>query len=159
MHIKLIVVGKLKEKYWREAADEYLKRLGPFAKIDILEVAEERLPDNPSEQEILQCLKKEGERIDKQLASSQCIIPLAICGKQLNSKEFAAQIERFSLEGKNQLAFIIGGSYGLADSIVNRGAFSLSFSLMTFPHQMMRVILLEQLYRAFSIINGGKYHK
>lgn len=159
MQIKVIVVGKLKEKYWREAADEYLKRLSPFAKIDILEVAEERLPDNPSEQEILQCLRKEGERIDKQLLSAQLIIPLAIRGKQLTSEEFAAQIEKFSLESKNQLAFIIGGSYGLADSVVNRGTFSLSFSPMTFPHQMMRVILLEQLYRAFSIIKGGKYHK
>lgn len=159
MQIKLIVVGKLKERYWREAADEYLKRLSPFAKIDILEVAEERLPDNPSGQEILQCLKKEGERIEKQCASSQLMIPLAIRGKQLTSEEFAAQIEKFSLEGKNQLAFIIGGSYGLSDGIVDRGAFSLSFSPMTFPHQMMRVILLEQLYRAFSIINGGKYHK
>lgn len=159
MQIKVIVVGKLKEKYWRDAAYEYLKRLGPFAKIDIIEIAEERLPDNPSAQEILQGLRKEGERIEKQLSSSQVIFPLAIRGKQLSSEEFACSLEKLSLEGKNQLVFIIGGSYGLADNLISKGAFSLSFSHMTFPHQMMRVILLEQLYRAFSIINGGKYHK
>lgn len=159
MQIKIIVVGKLKEKYWRDAADEYIKRLGPFAKIDIHEIAEERLPDNPSAQEILQGLRKEGERIKKQLSPSQVVIPLAICGKQLSSEELARGLEKLSLEGKNQLAFIIGGSHGLAENIMTQGTFSLSFSLMTFPHQMMRVILLEQLYRSFSIISGGKYHK
>ncbi|MHB8157285.1 MAG: 23S rRNA (pseudouridine(1915)-N(3))-methyltransferase RlmH [Desulfocucumaceae bacterium] len=159
MLIRIIAVGRLKEQYWRAAAQEYQKRLGPYARIDIVEIAEEKLADNPAPAEIEQGLKKEAERITKLLQPGAVIIPLAIAGKNLSSEELAARIERWQLEGKSQLELIIGGSHGLASEVLERATFTLSFSAMTFPHQMMRVILLEQLYRAFSIIGGGKYHK
>jgi 23S rRNA (pseudouridine1915-N3)-methyltransferase len=159
MQIKLIVVGKLKEKYWRDATNEYLKRLGPFARVEVFEVMEERLSDSPGVAEIEIGLRKEGERIDKHISSGHLVIPLAIEGEQLSSEGLAEYIKKQRLEGKNKMTFIIGGSHGLAPEVVRRGEFPLSFSLLTFPHQMMRVILMEQLYRAFSIINGSKYHK
>lgn len=159
MQIKLIAVGKLKERYWQDAVSEYVKRLGPFAKLEIQEVLEERLPDNPTAGEIQQGLIKEAERILRLLSPSFFVIPLAILGKQLSSEELSEMLGRLALEGKSQLAFIIGGSHGLAEEVLHRGDLLLSFSPMTFPHQLMRVILLEQLYRGFSIQKGGKYHK
>ncbi|PKM89664.1 MAG: 23S rRNA (pseudouridine(1915)-N(3))-methyltransferase RlmH [Firmicutes bacterium HGW-Firmicutes-12] len=159
MQIRLIVVGRLKEKYWQDAINEYRKRLAPWAKVEVFEVAEERLPENPAAAEIETGLRKEGERIDKLLSAGHIVVPLVIEGSQLSSEGLANYIRKQSLEGKSQIAFIIGGSHGLAPEVIRKGNFSLSFSLMTFPHQMMRVVLMEQLYRAFSIIKGGKYHK
>lgn len=159
MLIKVIAVGKLREKYWQAAAVEYVKRLAPFAKIQILEVAEERLPENPGVNEIEQGKKKEGERILRLLSPSVFVIPLAIAGKQLSSEELSGFLASLAGEGKSQLAFIIGGSHGLAAEVLEKGDFLLSFSALTFPHQMMRVILLEQIYRSFSILNNYKYHK
>lgn len=159
MQIRIITVGKLKEKYWQAAIAEYIKRLGPYCKIEILEVAEERSSDNPGQAEIAQIIAKEGERILKLLAPGYYVIPLAINGTQYSSPELANNIAKLALQGKSQIAFIIGGSYGLANQVLGRGDLLLSFSALTFPHQLMRVILLEQLYRVFSILNGGKYHK
>jgi len=159
MQIKLIAVGRLKEKYWLDAVQEYLKRLGPYVKLEIQEVAEERIPDNPSPAEIELGKIKEGERILKLLTPSLFVIPLAIAGRQLSSEELSGLFGRLSLEGKSQLAFIIGGSHGLAQEVLCRGDLLLSFSALTFPHQLMRVILLEQIYRGFKILKGEPYHK
>lgn len=159
MQIKVIAVGKLKEKFWREAVEEYLKRLSSFARVEIIEISEEKIPEMPTAAEIRLGLAKESERILKHLSATIYTIPLAIKGKMLSSPELASHIEKLSLEGKSQVAFIIGGSHGLAPEVLERGDFPLSFSPLTFPHQLMRVLLLEQVYRAFSIINGGKYHK
>ncbi|MBZ4655077.1 MAG: rlmH [Peptococcaceae bacterium] len=159
MQIKVITVGRLKEKYWREAVDEYLKRLTSFAKVEIIEVAEERISDNPYQAEIEQVKAKEGERILKHLSPSFYVIPLVIEGKTLSSEGLADLLGRLALEGKSQLAFVIGGSHGLSAEVIKRGDFSLSFSPMTFPHQLMRILLLEQVYRGFSIIKGLPYHK
>jgi len=154
MQIRVIAVGKLKEKYWREAALEYLKRLNTYARVEIIEVAEERIAENPSASEIRISLNKEGERILNSLAPNSCVIPLAIEGRMLSSVQLAGYFDRLALEGKSQLAFIIGGSHGLAPEVLARGDYLLSFSAMTFPHQMMRVILLEQVYRSFKINKG-----
>lgn len=159
MQVRIITVGKLKEKYWREAIKEYVKRLTAFTRIEIVEVAEERLPDQPSTAEIENCKIKEGERIKKHLSPSFFVIPLAIEGKMVSSEDLAKKIDNWTLEGKSQLAFIIGGSYGISQEILKKGDYLLSFSPMTFPHQMMRVILLEQVYRAFKIIRNEPYHK
>lgn len=159
MQIRLIAVGKLKEKYWLDAVREYLKRIGPFARLEILEVAEERLPDNPSPAEIELGKDKEGERILKLLSPNYYVIPLAINGQQLSSEELSGLLGRLSLEGKSQLAFIIGGSHGLAREVLQKGDLLLSFSALTFPHQLMRIILLEQIYRGFKILKGEPYHK
>ena len=157
--IKIIAVGKLKERYWREAVAEYLKRLGPYAKVEVVEIQEEKEADNASAAEIKQVLTKEGERIEKHLNPSCFVIPLAIEGSMFSSEKLAAMMERLSLEGKSQVSFIIGGSHGLAPQILDRGDFLLSFSPVTFPHQMMRVLLLEQIYRAYKISKGEPYHK
>ena len=159
MQIKVVAVGRLKESYWREAADEYLKRLGSFAKVEIVEVAEEKIGDNPSQAEIEQVKAKEGERLLKHLSPSHYVIPLVIKGKTLSSEGLADLLAKLALAGKGQLAFVIGGSHGLSAEIIKRGDFPLSFSPMTFPHQLMRIILLEQIYRGFSIIKGMPYHK
>jgi 23S rRNA (pseudouridine1915-N3)-methyltransferase len=159
MQIRIVAVGKLKEKYWKDALAEYQKRLSPYTRLEITEVAEERMQDNPSAAEIEQCLEKEGDRILKYIPPSFYVIPLAIEGQRPNSGELASLLGRLVLAGKSQLAFIIGGSHGLAPAVLRRGDFLLSFSSLTFPHQMMRVMLAEQLYRAYSILNGGKYHK
>lgn len=159
MQIRIITVGKLKEKYWQAAIVEYCKRLSPYAKVEILEVAEERCSDSPSKGEIEQIINKEGDRILKYLQPGYYVIPLAIDGKQYSSPDFATHISKLAVEGKSQLVFIIGGSFGLADRVLQKADLLLSFSALTFPHQLMRVILMEQLYRVFSILNGGKYHK
>lgn len=159
MQLRIISVGKLKEKYWREASGEYQKRLAPFAKVEIIEVAEERLAENPSIAEIERALEKEGERIVRHLPPSFFVIPLAIEGKMLSSEGLAGLMGRLSLEGRSQVAFIIGGSHGLARQVMERGDLVLSFSTLTFPHQLMRVLLLEQIYRGFKILKGETYHK
>lgn len=159
MNIKIIGVGKIKEKYLKEGIKEYLKRLQPVAKIEIIEVADEKEPANssPAEEKIVK--EKEEERIKKHLKPGSFLIALAIEGKELSSEGFAQKLKNLALEGKSDITFVIGGSLGLSKGILDKADFLLSFSKMTFPHQLMRLILLEQIYRAFKIIRGETYHK
>lgn len=159
MQIKIIAVGKLKETYWQEAIREYLKRLQAYASVEVVEAPEERLGESPSPAQIGQALQKEGERMERLIGAGTLTIALAIDGEAFSSGQLAGRLERMSLEGKSRLAFLIGSSHGLAPGLIARADLVWSFSRLTFPHQMMRVILLEQIYRAFSIIHGGKYHK
>ncbi len=158
-NIHLIVVGKIKEKYFTDAIGEYSKRLGRYCNLNIIEVKDEPTPDNPSEREIELVLEKEGERIEAKIPKNAYLVPLCIEGKQLESVEFADFFGKTANDGKNDIAFVIGGSLGICGRIKQRADFKLSFSKMTFPHQLMRVVLLEQIYRAFNINGGGKYHK
>lgn len=160
MDIKIIAVGKIKEKFYKEALDEYLKRMGSYNKIEIIEVPDEQAPENLSEKEIEQVKEKEGEKILSKIDDSDYVISLEILGKQMTSEKFAEFIQNEMLEGFGRnMVFVIGGSNGLAKEVSNRSNYKLSFSKMTFPHQLMRVVLLEQIYRAFRIINGHPYHK
>ena len=155
--VKLICIGKLKESYLRDAQAEYQKRLGAFCKIEVIELAEYRLPDNPSDAQIEKGLTEEGKAILAK--ASGTLIPMCIEGKMLSSTQLADRIAKIALEGESTLSFIIGGSFGLSDEVKSRGSLKLSMSPMTFPHQLARVMLLEQIYRAFQINVGGKYHK
>lgn len=157
LEVRIITVGKLKEKYLRDACDEYLKRLRRFGKVSVIEIDEYRLPENPSEKEIGKALDAEGDVIAKNL--SGYIIPMCIEGKQLSSTELADKMEKLPSLGQSCISFVIGSSFGLSDKIKNRGNLKLSMSKMTFPHQLARVMLLEQVYRGFQINGGGKYHK
>ena len=159
LKVKIICIGKLKEKYLTDAAAEYLKRLSAFCKAEIAELGEERLPDNPSEAEKARCLKKESEKIRKEIPAGAYVYSLQIEGKQLTSEAFAVHMQKQATAGKSTLAFLIGSSFGLDEALKKQSDFALSFSQMTFPHQLARVMLLEQLYRAFSINAGTKYHK
>ena len=159
MQIRLIAVGKLKEKYWRDAVQEYSKRMKLYADLQIVEVAEQRIPENPSALEIEQALQKEGEQIAKLTPPGSYVIPLAIAGERLSSEELSGFFERLLVEGKSKIVFIIGSSYGISRGILEKSNFLLSFSPMTFPHQMMRVILLEQIYRSMKISKHEPYHK
>jgi 23S rRNA (pseudouridine1915-N3)-methyltransferase len=159
MNITVITVGKIKEKYLRDAIDEYAKRLSRYCKLDIIEVSDEKTPDNASEKEELQIKEKEGEAILKYIKDSMFVVALAIEGKQLSSEELAAVIKDLGIKGDSNIAFVIGGSLGLSKAVLNRANYKLSFSKMTFPHQLMRVILLEQVYRGYRIINNEPYHK
>ncbi len=155
--VKLICIGKLKESYLRDAQAEYQKRLGAFCKIEVIELSEYRLPDNPSDAQIEKGLTEEGKAILAK--ASGTLIPMCIEGKMLSSTQLADRIAKIALEGESTLSFIIGGSFGLSDEVKSRGSLKLSMSPMTFPHQLARVMLLEQIYRAFQINVGGKYHK
>lgn len=157
MNIKLIVIGKLKEDYLRNACAEYIKRLGRYCTFELHELDECRLSDNPSEKEIAAALKKEGEQI-KRYASGY-IVPMCIEGRQLSSPELAEKIASAGVSGNSIVTFIIGSSFGIDPEIKAMGSLKLSMSKMTFPHQLARVMLLEQIYRAFQINTGGKYHK
>lgn len=159
MKITLITVGKIKEKFFRDAADEYGKRLSRYCKLDIREAADEKTPEKASQIQCEQILQKEGERILKLMPEDAFVITLEIEGRRLTSEAFASQIERLGVNGTSHIAFVIGGSIGLHNSIKKRADLAVSFSDMTFPHQLMRVVLLEQIYRAFRIINGEPYHK
>lgn len=159
MHIKIIAVGKLKEKYLKMAIGEYLKRLTPYARVDISEITDEPAPQNASPAEENQVREKEGERIARQIKDGTYLIALDIKGKMFSSEELAAHLAELSLTGKSDITFLIGGSIGLAPALLSRADLRLSFSPMTFPHQLMRVILLEQLYRCFKINAGEPYHK
>ncbi|MGN0531449.1 MAG: 23S rRNA (pseudouridine(1915)-N(3))-methyltransferase RlmH [Eubacterium sp.] len=159
MKINIIAVGKLKEKYLRDACDEYIKRLGSFTKIGITEIAEERCGDNPSPAEINHVLAKEGERILAKIPKGSYVIPMCIEGTQLSSPDFSKHIESVAVKGFSEITFIIGGSFGLSDEVKTPGNYKLSFGKLTLPHQLMRVVLLEQIYRAFTISAGTKYHK
>ena len=159
MGITLITVGKIKEKYFRDAIAEYQKRLSRYCKLDIIEVADEKTPDKASELLEEQIKRKEAERILKYIRDDAYCIALAIDGKKMDSVSFARHIEKLGLTGKSNVAFVIGGSLGLQESVLKRADEKISFSDMTFPHQLMRVILLEQIYRGYRIINGEPYHK
>lgn len=159
MNITLVTVGKIKEKFYRDAVDEFVKRLSRYCKIRIIEVADENTPNNAPEAIEEQIKNKEGERILKNITDNMHVIALAIEGKELSSVKFAQKMERFGIEGTSDLCFVIGGSLGLSKEVYNRADELLSFSPMTFPHQLMRVILLEQIYRAYRIMNHEPYHK
>ncbi len=159
LKITVIAVGKIKEKFYTEALSEYSKRLSKYIKLDVIEVADEKTPDQASEREIAQILEKEAQRILAKLPSGAYVIPLAIDGKMLSSEGLSEKLAELGLQGDSHLAFIIGGSLGLADSVLEKADLKLSFSKMTFPHQLMRVILLEQVYRAMRIMRNEPYHK
>ena len=159
MKITLITVGKIKEKYFTDAIAEYAKRLSRYCKLEIIEVADEKTPDGASEVLENQIKEKEGERILSKVPDSAYVIALAIEGKQLSSEELADKMEKWNVGGISHLVFIIGGSLGMTPKVLNRADYKLSFSKMTFPHQLMRVVLLEQIYRSFRIRNNEPYHK
>ena len=159
MKITLITVGQIKEKYLRDAIGEYSKRLSRYCKLEVVEVADEKTPDNASETVENQIRQKEAERILKHIKDDSYVITLEINGKMLDSPGLAEKIENLGTKGESHLTFVIGGSIGLGEEVLKRSDFGLSFSKMTFPHQLMRVILLEQIYRSFRIINGEPYHK
>ena len=159
MNVTLIVVGKNKEKFFREAVDEYSKRLSKFCKLNIIEVEDEETPASSSDSFDSQIKDKEGERILKKIPSSAFVFTLEIDGKKFDSVSFSRKIENLCITGNSHICFLIGGSLGLSDSVKKISNERISFSDMTFPHQLMRVILLEQVYRAFKIINNEPYHK
>ncbi|MBL5766586.1 23S rRNA (pseudouridine(1915)-N(3))-methyltransferase RlmH [Heyndrickxia sporothermodurans] len=159
MNISIITVGKLKEKYLKQGIDEYLKRLTAYAKVEIIEVPDEKAPEILSETEMEQVKQKEGERILAKIHPDAHVIALAIQGKMKTSEELADGIDKLGTYGKSKIAFVIGGSLGLSDGVMKRANESLSFSKMTFPHQLMRLVLVEQVYRAFRIMRGEPYHK
>lgn len=157
MNINLIVIGRLKENYLREACSEYIKRLGRYCTFELHELDECRLSDSPNEKEISSALQKEAVQIKKYIRGF--VIPLCIEGRQLSSVELSGKITTAGLSGFSTVTFIIGSSYGLAPEIKQAGHLKLSMSEMTFPHQLARVMILEQIYRCFQIAEGGKYHK
>ncbi|KAF0819234.1 MULTISPECIES: 23S rRNA (pseudouridine(1915)-N(3))-methyltransferase RlmH [unclassified Cytobacillus] len=159
MNISIITVGKLKEKYLKQGIDEYLKRLSAYAKMDIIEVPDEKAPEELSETEMIQVKQKEGERILAKIHPDAHVIALAIEGKMKSSEELADTLDKLATYGKSKIAFVIGGSLGLSQEVLLRADEKLSFSKMTFPHQLMKLILLEQVYRAFRINRGEPYHK
>ena len=159
MKLTVLCVGKVKEKFYRDAILEYTKRLSRYCKLDIIEVADEKTEEAASETEIRQIKDKEGERILKNIKEDAYVICLCIEGKQLDSEELAGKIENLGIQGTSHIYLVIGGSLGLSDAVIRRADFKLSFSKMTFPHQLMRVILLEQIYRAYRIMNNEPYHK
>lgn len=159
MNITIICIGKLKERYWTEAVQEYSKRLSKYCSFTIYELREEKAPDNASAAEETAVKEAEGKSILKQIKKDAYVIALEIQGKELNSEALAEKIEALGLAGKSDLVFLIGGSLGMSDEVLSRADLRLSFSKMTFPHQMMRVILLEQIYRSFKIIRNETYHK
>lgn len=159
VNISIVTVGKLKEKYLKQGIEEYLKRLGSYAKVEVIEVPDEKAPEELSETEMIQVKQKEGERILAKIGLDTYVIALAINGKLKSSEELADTLDKLATYGKSKIAFVIGGSLGLSDEVLKRADEQLSFSKMTFPHQLMRLILVEQIYRAFRINRGEPYHK
>lgn len=160
MNIKILCVGKLSEKFLKDACDEYKKRISAFSKIEIIEIPEEKiLTQTPSKLEIENVLKKEEGRILNKISDSDFVITLEILGKSIDSENFSKFLEEKMNDGNSKFIFVIGGSFGLGDEIKKRSNFKLSFSKFTFPHQLFRVVLLEQIYRAFKIMNNQIYHK
>ncbi|MCY9223496.1 23S rRNA (pseudouridine(1915)-N(3))-methyltransferase RlmH [Bacillus haynesii] len=159
MNISIVAIGKLKEKYLKQGIDEYIKRLSAYAKVDIIEMPDEKAPENLSDQDMKIVKDKEGERILSKISADAHVIALAIEGKMKSSEELADNMDRLATYGKSKVTFVIGGSLGLSDAVLKRADEKLSFSRMTFPHQLMRLILLEQVYRAFRINRGEPYHK
>lgn len=159
MKITLVTVGKIKEKFFEDAIKEYSKRLSRYCKLEILQVADEKTPEGASEAVELQIKEKEGQRILSLIRDDAYMIALAIEGKMLDSEELAERIEKLGVSGISQIVFVIGGSLGLSAQVMKRADYALSFSRMTFPHQLMRVVLLEQIYRSYRIMNHQPYHK
>ena len=159
MKITLITVGKIKEKYFTDAIAEYMKRLSRYCKPEIIQVADEKTPENAALAVEKQVKDTEGERILRHVAEDAFVVALEIRGEMLSSEELADFIERKQVSGTSHIQFVIGGSLGLSEAVLRRAAYRLSFSRMTFPHQLMRVVLLEQIYRSFRIIAGEPYHK
>lgn len=159
MKITVITVGKIKEKYFTMAIDEYTKRLSRYCRLEIIELQDEKTPDHSSEALNLQIKAKEGDRILTAIKDDAYVIALAIEGKMLDSVELSEKIESLGVNGTSHIAFVIGGSLGLDERVLQRADMKLSFSKMTFPHQLMRVVLLEQIYRAYRIISNEPYHK
>ena len=160
LRVNIICIGKIKEKYFTDAIAEYQKRLSAFCKLQIIELAEERIRSNtPNDAQIAEVLAAEGRRIMQKIGAADYAAAMCIEGRQLSSEELADVLQRVSVAGKSTVDFIIGGSYGLSGEVKSRADLRLSMSRMTFPHQMARVILSEQIYRAFEINSGGKYHK
>ncbi len=159
MEIRLLCVGRMKEPFYTAAADEYLKRLGPMCNISVTELPEEHLPENPSDAQVDAALKKEGDQILKKTLPGSTIIALCIEGVQMSSLQLADQLRGWMVHGQSRLTLVIGGSFGLHSNIKEAAHLRLSMSAMTFPHHLARVMLLEQLYRAFQIIGGSPYHK
>lgn len=158
MTVSLICVGKLKEKYLRDALLEYSKRLSRFCRLEITELPDEKIPDNASAAEEAQILMREGKRILANIKDGTPIVAMCIEGKLVSSEDMAEQVERFAMQN-GRAAFVIGGSLGLSDEVKSRAAAKISFGRITLPHQLMRVVLTEQIYRAFKIINNEAYHK
>lgn len=159
MNISLITVGKLKEKYLKQAIDEYSKRLSRYCKLDIIELPDEKTPENASDKEEIMIKEKEGKAILNRIKENAYVVAMDLKGKQLTSEELASFISDCGLRGNSNIAFVIGGSLGLSDEVIHRANYKLCFSKMTFPHQLFRVMLLEQIYRSFRIINNEPYHK
>ncbi len=159
MKITLIVVGKLKERFYEEAVSEYSKRLSRFCRLEIVQVADEKTPDKAGQAQVRQIKDREGERILSHIRDGAYVIALAIEGQMMSSEELAGRIDRLGVSGRSQIIFIIGGSLGLSRAVLDRADLLLSFSPMTFPHQLMRVVLLEQIYRSYQILAGTPYHK
>ena len=159
MKIKIVTVGKLKEKYLRDGIAEYSKRISRFAAVEMIELADEKTPDRASDSENEKILNLEGNRILSKIGDREFVVVLAIEGKTLSSEEFSKQLEQASINGYSTLTFVIGGSLGLSPQVKNRANLSLSFGRLTLPHQLMRLVLVEQIYRAFTIQQGSPYHK
>ena len=159
MKIRVVAVGKVKERFYEDAIAEYGKRLSRYCKLELVQVADEKTPDGASPVQEKQIKEKEGERILSRIREGDYVIALAIEGKMPDSLELAAKLETLGIQGKSQVVFVIGGSLGLSEAVMKRADESLSFSKMTFPHQLMRVILLEQIYRGYLIMTGEPYHK
>lgn len=159
MKMTVIAVGKLKENYWKDAIAEYVKRLGKYCRLEIIEVTDEKAPENAGDTLEHTIRAKEGERILKHVREDAYVVTLEIRGNMLSSEELADKIEILGVQGKSHVVFIIGGSIGLGEAVLQRSDYALSFSRMTFPHQLMRVVLLEQIYRSYRIIQGEPYHK
>ena len=159
MNITVISVGKIKEKYMADFCSEYEKRLSSYCKLSIIELEAVKLSDNPSKKEIENALSKEAKMIEAKIPTSSYVVSLCIEGKKISSEILAEKIESIGLDGCSHISFIIGSSFGLAKQVKDKSDFKLSMSDMTFPHKLARIMLLEQIYRAFSINNNGKYHK
>ena len=159
MRINILCVGKIKEKYLKLGIDEFKKRLSKYCKLEIIELEDEKAPENLSDKEMLMIKEKEGKKILSKIKDNSYVIALAIDGKNLSSEELAETINKLGVRGISNITFVIGGSLGLSDEVLSRADYKLSFSKMTFPHQLMRLILLEQVYRAYRINNGEPYHK
>lgn len=159
MEIRILTVGKIKEKYLNDGISEYAKRLSRYCKLTFCQVADEKTPDKASEAQNRRIKEIEGERLMKHIREQDYVIALAIDGKMLDSVELSGMIGRLGVEGKSSVAFVIGGSLGLDDAVLGRADYRLSFSRMTFPHQLMQMILLEQIYRGYRILHNEPYHK
>lgn len=159
MKITIVCVGKIKEKFYTDAVLEYKKRLSRYCSLEIVEVSDEKTREEAGENEIALVKNREGERILKRIRDDGYVIALAIDGRQMDSYAFSKQIEQLGIRGTSHIYFVIGGSLGLSDAVLGRADEAISFSMMTFPHQLMRVILLEQIYRSYRIINHEPYHK